>query len=130
MNWDFTSEDIIKGDADYSLRDFEKDLKDEVKLNFPDLNEKELNSVFNFIFAVCLCVALDYDIRDLLDEYETIKFELLEAIKYQNEENIDTIRAILQRAYLDFIDQGFTEKEAAAMLVRAIRFRRDNTKLR
>lgn len=96
-----------------------------------DLTERDLNAGFNLVYAVCLCRALGYPLKDLEDELKdkSIEPELLEVIKRQNNENIEMLRAILLRTYIDFTESGFSESEAATVLIRCMRNRKRNIEL-
>jgi len=128
MIWHFTPEDVMHSKIEYSLVDFEEDLRAEARLNCPDLEEKDFEAVYNLIFSVCLCRALGYPQEDLEDCYESIEPELLMAIKEHNKENTDMLREILLKAWMDYIKSGFSEKDAA-MVIKAIQHRKYNEEL-
>lgn len=116
MKWDFTGEQVVKGEVDYSLEEFREDFYLEVQENFPEYDKKALDSIYRLAYDVCYCVATQRDLGELLKHCKKkgIKADLkyLELIRDSNLENIDMLKAIFARKVSEFMDAGLNSKDA------------------
>lgn len=120
MKWDFTGEQVVKGEATYSLEEFRDDFYLEVKDNFPEYDKKALDSIYRLAYDVCYCVATQRDLEELLKHCKKkgIKADLkyFGLIRDSNRENIDMLKAIFARKVSEFMDEGLTSAEALKKL--------------
>jgi hypothetical protein len=120
MKWDFTGEQVVKGEADYSLEEFREDFYREVKENFPEYDKKALDSIYRLAYDVCYCVATKRDLEELLKHCKKkgIKADIkyLGLIRDSNLENIAMLKAIFARKVSEFMDEGLTSAEALKKL--------------
>jgi hypothetical protein len=120
MKWDFTGEQVVRGEVDYSLEEFREDFYLEVKDNFPEYDKKALDSIYRIAYDVCYCMATQRDLGELLKHCKKkgIKADMkyFELIRDSNRENIDMLKAIFARKVSDFMDAGLNSAEALKKL--------------
>jgi hypothetical protein len=120
MQWNFTGEQVIKGEADYSLEEFRKDLYAEVKENFPEFSAEQLDSMFRLAYDVCYCIATRRDLGDLLKHCRKKGIQAdkkyLELIRNSNLANIDMLKALFARKVSVSMDAGLSGEEALKKL--------------
>ena len=116
MKWEFTGEQVVKAEVDYSLEEFRGDFYLEVKDNFPEYDKKALDSLYRLAYDVCYCVATQRGLGELLKhcKQKGIKADIkyLELIRDSNLENIDMLKAIFARKVSEFMDAGLNSKDA------------------
>ena len=116
MEWTFTAEEVVKGEVDYSIEEFRKDLFEEVKSNFPEYTKSELDTMYSLAYDVCYCIATSQDLNDLLEHCLEkglkVKKNYLELIRDSNLSNIDMLKALFARKVADFMDEGLSSEEA------------------
>ena len=120
MKWDFTGDQVVKGEVDYSLEEFREDFYAEVKDNFPEYETKALDSIYRLAYDVCYCVATQRDLGELLKHCrgKGIKADIkyLELIRDSNLDNIDMLKAIFARKVSEFMDEGLSSADALKKL--------------
>ena len=120
MRWEFTGEQVVKGEVNYSLEEFREDFYLEVKDNFPEYDKKALDSIYRLAYDVCYCVATKRDLDELLKHFKKkgIKADLkyLSLIRDSNLENIDMLKAIFARKVAEFMDEGLNSRDALKKL--------------
>lgn len=120
MKWEFTGEQVVKGEVNYSLEDFRDDFYLEVKDNFPEYDKKALDSIYRLAYDVCYCVATKLELAELLKHFKKkgIKADLkyLELIRDSNLENIDMLKAIFARKVSELMDAGLNSADALKKL--------------
>lgn len=120
MQWNFTGEQVIRGEVDYSLEEFRKDLYAEVKENFPEYGAEQLDSMFRLAYDVCYCIATRRDLGDLLKYCRKKGIQAdkkyLELIRNSNLANIDMLKALFARKVSEFMDAGLSGEAALKKL--------------
>ena len=120
MKWNFTGEQVVKGEVDYSLEEFRKDFFEEVKANFPEYGTEELDSIYRLAYDVCYCTAAQRDLSELLEHCREkgLKADMkyLELIRDSNLANIDMLKAIFARKVSEFMDEGLSSEDALKKL--------------
>ena len=120
MKWNFTGEQVVKGEVDYSLEEFRKDFFEEVKDNFPEYGTEELDSIYRLAYDVCYCTATQRDLGELLEHCREkgLKADMkyLELIRDSNLANIDMLKAIFARKVSEFMDEGLSSEDALKKL--------------
>jgi hypothetical protein len=120
MKWNFTGEQVVKGEVDYSLEEFRKDFYEEVKDNFPEYGTAELDSLYRLAYDVCYCTAAQRDLGELLEHCREkgLKADMryLELIRDSNLENIIMLKALFARKVSEFMDEGLSSEDALKKL--------------
>jgi hypothetical protein len=120
MNWDFTGAQVVKGEVAYSLEEFREDLYAEVRENFSDFDNQELDGIYQLAYDVCYCTATQRTLGELLAHCKQvgIKADLkyLMLIRDSNLNNIDMLKAIFARKVSEFMDAGASGEEALKKL--------------
>ena len=98
MQWEFTGEQVVKGEVGYTLEEFRKDYYEEIKANFPEFDDQEADRMFRIAYDVCYCVATNRQLSELVKHLRTKEIssdeKYLELIRDSNAENIAMLRAI------------------------------------
>ena len=66
MEWDFTPEQVVKADVDYSLEQFRLDMSEEVRLNMNQMDDAQQRKIFDVMYDLCYWVATGSDYDDFL----------------------------------------------------------------
>ncbi len=126
MEWDFTTKQVIGGEVNYSIEDFQRDLKNEVEFNFTSIPKKTkeavskktekgitLNDYFNFLYGICYLSAIEKkpsEISTVMGRLPTPeRNKIIEYMRESQKENIDMLRAILMRQYLRLKEGGLSD---------------------
>lgn len=106
MEWEFTPEEVVKGEVAYGLEDFRKDLMQEVSQNMGGMESVMPERVFEVIYDLCYWVATGNDYEDFLDSVDEESFfpHFLRSIRGHLQTNIEMLGAILQRLIMDRVD--------------------------
>ena len=120
MKWNFTGEQVVKGEVNYSLEEFRKDFYEEVKDNFPEYGTEELDSIYRLAYDICYCTAARRDLGALLEycREKGLKADMkyLELIRDSNLANIDMLKSIFARKVSEFMDEGLSSDDALKKL--------------
>jgi hypothetical protein len=116
MKWTFTFEQVMKGEVDYSLEEFRRDLYREVKDNFSDYSREKLDALFRLAYDVCYCEATQGNLDGMLNHYrETglpVDRNYLELIRDSNRDNSAMLKAVLARELAKLTQQGLSGEDA------------------
>lgn len=115
MQWDFTPDEVVKGEVNYALEDFRNDLKEEVINNLASDDEAFISHSFNVIYELCHWMATGREFADFvatLPENELLDAHTLQGIKEHMRENISMLGVILQRMIMDNVEQGLPLEQA------------------
>ena len=120
MKWEFTCEQVASGEVEYTVDEFRKDFYEEVKINFPEYSDTELNTMFRMAYDVCYCCAVRQDMDELLKHLTEKGIpadkKYLELIRDSNLKNIEMLKAVFARKLSQFMEEGITSKEALKKL--------------
>ncbi len=116
MKWEFTCEQVASGKVEYTVDEFRKDFYEEVKINFPEYSDTELDSMFRLAYFVCYSSAVQQDLVKLLKHLNEKDVQAdkkyLELIRDSNIENIKMLKAVLGRKVSQFMKEGITIQDA------------------
>lgn len=115
MQWDFTPDEVVKGEVEYALENFRSDLKEEVINNLASDDEIFISHSFNVIYELCHWMATGREFTDFvatLPENELLDAHTLQGIKEHMRDNITMLGAILQRMIMDSVEQGLPLEQA------------------
>lgn len=114
MEWEFTPEDVVKGNAEYGLAQFRRDLAQELRHNLGEVTAAEFERGFDAVYDLCYFLATGRTVEDLVatlsDEPEMIR--LVKGVKDYMGSNVDMLGAILQRRIMDRVEAGFVLEDA------------------
>ena len=120
MQWTFTSDQVAKGEVDYSLEEFRSDLYQEVKDNFSDYSKDRLEGMFRLAYDVCYSEATWGNLDSMLDHYREkglpVDMKYLELIRDSNRDNSAMLKAVLARELAKLTQQGLSGEEALKRL--------------
>lgn len=115
MQWDFSMDEVVRGDVDYGLKEFRRDLYQEISTNLPSNDETFIKHSFDIIYELCHWIATGREFSDFVDTLaDNGPFSVpdLKVIKDHMQDNIDMLGAILQRLIMDNVEQGLPLDQA------------------
>jgi len=132
MKRNFTPTQVTEGKIDYSLKEFLRDLWEEVKSNIPKevLNHlpegkekdrkynKIIREVFNFVYEVCYLAVVEKSyLKLVLKQSNEVERKLIKKTIKENKSNIDMLYAILRMHIARRLKEGLTKKQAVKATV-------------
>lgn len=126
MEWDFSAEEVVKGEIDYKLENFREDFYDEVSNNMGQLDPEQLFQCYSMLYDLSYWCATGKDFDEFLDAIaasdaakdpvlgEQIFLDrgfLMQAKEFLGP-NIEMLGAILQRMIMDGVEQGMPLEQA------------------
>lgn len=114
MDWEFTAGEVVKGEADYGLPDFRRDLNEEVRMNMGSADELRLRQTFNLIYDMCYALATNRELEEFLSAHawDPPTCEFLREIELLMRGNVAMLGAILQRMIMDGVESGMNLERA------------------
>ncbi|HEX9803280.1 MAG TPA: hypothetical protein VGB35_08480 [Gammaproteobacteria bacterium] len=115
MQWEFTPEEVVKGEVDYGLEAFRRDLFEEVASNLHGDDEAFVEQGFDLIYDLCYWMATGREFADFaatLTGESPLDADVLQAIGEHMQDNITMLGAILQRMIMDGVEQGLPVEQA------------------
>jgi hypothetical protein len=115
MQWDFTPEDVVKGEVGYGLEQFRHDLAEEVRANLGADDPAALQQSYDLIYDMCYWLATGRDFAAFaatLPEETPLDVHVLQPIKEYMRDNIVMLGAILQRMIMDGVEAGLVLDQA------------------
>ncbi|MBK7615651.1 MAG: hypothetical protein IPJ08_14680 [Burkholderiales bacterium] len=106
MEWEFTTEDVVKGHADYTLQDFRMGLLRELKANLGPMDEAQLTRSFNLVYDLCYALATDKNVEEFISSfaYDPPTCQFLAEVQPHMSENAAMLGAILQRQIVERVE--------------------------
>jgi hypothetical protein len=120
MKWDFTPDEVVRGEVAYGLLDFRHDLYQEVATNLGE-EDGALQARFDLIYDLCYWIATGREFEDFIKTIGTepaLDEPFLATIKEYMAENITMLGAILQRMIMEGVEQGLPVEEAVDQAAR------------
>lgn len=122
MEWEFTPEQVVKGEIGYSLEEFRNDLHQEVRLNLPEeiIDGSETEKGFNLVYDLCYWMATGRDFEEFEAQFESGSFirPFLRMVREHSASNIEMLGAILQRLIMDGVESGMPVEQAVAAVAK------------
>ena len=114
MEWEFTPAQIVRGESDYGLEDFRRDLAREIAANLGDRGGEEFRRAYDMIYDQCYWLATGKPLPDLLAAFDNdpATRDWLAALEPHLRENVQMLGAILQREIMDCVARGSPLDEA------------------
>lgn len=117
MQWEFKPEEVVRGEVQYDLKAFRRDLFEEVVANLPSDEKHVVEQSFNLIYDLCYWQSTGREFSDFvatLDEMAFLDAPALEEINEHMGDNITMLGAILQRMIMDGVESGLVLDQAVA----------------
>lgn len=122
MQWDFTPDEVVRGEVDYNLKAFRCDLRKEVAANLDSNDELFVQQCFDLIYDLCYWMSTGREFAEFaatLDDDAPLEAHVLQAIKEHMRDNIAMLGAILQRDIMDGVEHGMTVEQAVERTARS-----------
>jgi len=120
MQWEFTTDQVAAGEVSYSLDEFRKDYYQEIRDNFAEFDEPELDRMFMISYDVCYCAATNRQLSELAEHLRrkgvSCDAEYLELIRASNIDNIIMLKAIFAATVAAYLQAGLSSREAVQKL--------------
>ncbi len=106
MEWEFSAEQMVKGEVDYGLEQFRTDLLEEVRMNMGQMEDAQKLKIFSAMYDLCYWVATGNDYDEFLATLDQDSFfpNFLASIRDNLKPNIVMLGAILQRLIMDRVE--------------------------
>lgn len=109
MEWEFTSQQVVKGEIDYGLGEFRRDLAQEVRLNLPPgTDQAEGEKLFALVYDLYYWLATGRELADFEREVDADPYLLafVRMVHRHSGTNVEMLGAILQRSIMDGVEAG------------------------
>ena len=108
MEWEFKPADLLRGEAEYGLAEFRRDLAQEIHANLPGLDEPELDRLFRVLYDLHYWLATGNEYTAFEAQYagQSRLIQMLRAVHAQSAANVEMLGAILQRLIMDRVAAG------------------------
>ncbi|UJS26328.1 hypothetical protein [Thiothrix winogradskyi] len=115
MQWEFTPEQVVKAEVDYTLENFRHDLRQEVEQNLPGTDDGAIDRVFRLLYDLCYWLATGKDYQEFEDSIDSPSTKMfLQSAKVHQQANVEMLGAILQRSIMDGVEAGMSVDDAVA----------------
>lgn len=116
MEWEFTAEDVVKAKVGYMLKDFRRDLREEIHLNVGNSDGLQFQRTFNLIYDMCYALATGHMLDEflVLYAYDPPTCEFLRGVEPLMAVNVEMLGAILQRMIMDGVEEGMALEQAVS----------------
>ena len=117
MEWEFTPQQVVKGEVGYGLDAFRHDLMQEVSLNVPGIGDEQLHRIFALSYDLCYWLATGKDYDEFEERFEDINMLMfLRTLREHGQGNVEMLGAILQRMIMDGVEASLPLEEAVAQV--------------
>lgn len=115
MQWEFTPEQVVKAEVDYTLEHFRADLYREVEQNMPGTDDGALDRIHRLLYDLCYWLATGKDYQEFEDSVDSPSTQMfLRAAREHQKDNVAMLGAILQRSIMDGVEAGLSVDDAVA----------------
>lgn len=114
MEWEFTPEQVVKGEVGYALEDFRRDLAAEVRGNLGPASPEQVAQTTDLLYDLCHVLATDKTVESMLATlaYDPPTCEFLREMVDPMRPNGEMLGAILQRLIMDRVEAGMPLEQA------------------
>lgn len=114
MEWEFTPEQVVKGEIGYALEDFRRDLAAEVRGNLGPASSEQVAQTTDVLYDLCYAMATEGDADAMLAAlaYDPPTCEFLRGMVEPMRSNGEMLGAILQRLIMDRVEGGMPLEQA------------------
>lgn len=119
MEWEFTPEQVVKGQVGYGLADFRQGLAEEVRQNMGGGGDVFART-YHLLYDLCYALATSKDLESHLTAYayDPPTVEFLRELAPVMEANVEMLGAILQRQIMDRVEAGMPLENAIGEVAR------------
>jgi len=113
MEWEFTSEQVAKGEVGYRLEEFRRDLTQEIRMNRGD-DDGALLDTRDLVYDLCHWRATGKSFEAFLAgfRHDPPTTEFLCSVNDHMDANVEMLGAILQRLIMDRVEAGMALEHA------------------
>ena len=114
MEWEFTPQQVVRGEVAYGLQEFRKDLAREVGMNLGAAAAEELERTYDLTYDLCYWLATDKAFEEFSSQFkhDPPTRLLLESVKPHMDRNVQMLGAVLQRLIMDRVEGGTSVEQA------------------
>jgi hypothetical protein len=114
MEWEFTAQEVVRGEVGYGLGEFRRDLCEEIRTNVPGMDDDGLDSLFRLVYDLHYWLATGNAYREFEREFrdQPNLVMLLRAVQGGSAGNVEMLGAILQRTIMDGVEAGANLEQA------------------
>lgn len=114
MEWEFTPEQVVKGEVGYALEDFRRDLALEVRGNLGPASPEQAAQTTDLLYDLCHALATNRTLESMLATlaYDPPTCEFLRDMAEPMRPNGEMLGAILQRLIMDRVEAGMPLEQA------------------
>lgn len=114
MEWEFTPEQVVKGEVGYALEDFRRDLAAEVRGNLGPASPEQMAQTTDLLYDLCHVLATNRTVESMLATlaYDPPTCEFLREMVEPMRPNGAMLGAILQRLIMDRVEAGLPLEQA------------------
>lgn len=114
MEWEFTPEQVVKGEVGYALEDFRRDLAAEVRGNLGPASPGQVAQTTDLLYDLCHVLATNRTVESMLAAlvYDPPTCEFLREMVEPMQPNGEMLGAILQRLIMDRVEAGMPLEQA------------------
>lgn len=114
MQWEFTADQVVKGEIDYDIKAFRRDFFEEVSANMNGVLESpQLHACFDQLYDLTYWLATGRPL-DSFPEQSPVDAVSLAAIAPSLAPNVEMLGAMLQRLIMDGVAEGLPLDAALA----------------
>jgi hypothetical protein len=123
MEWEFTPEAVVKGEADYGFENFRADLYREVAANLVGADAARTRGTFDLLFDLCYWQATGKPFEAFVAQHrhEPPVCEFLYCVKDAMTSNVEMLGAILQRMIVVEMANGARLKDVVVRVDTGVR---------
>jgi hypothetical protein len=116
MEWEFSAEQVVKGEVGYALEDFRRDLACEVRMNTADADDEACAATYNLVYDLThwLATGKEFDAFLASCAYDPPTCDFLRDVRPMLSPNVAMLGAILQRMIMDGVEAGLPLEDALA----------------
>ncbi|MBI4755506.1 MAG: hypothetical protein HY778_08845 [Betaproteobacteria bacterium] len=114
MEWEFSPQQVVRGEVGYDIAEFRRDLAQEVRTNLQASDPQQLTRSFNLLYDLCYAEATNKDFESYLAAYafDPPTCEFLREMRPMMADNAAMLGAILQRHLMDRVESGMPLEDA------------------
>jgi hypothetical protein len=117
MEWEFSPDQVVRGEVGYDLAEFRRDLANEIAANLGALTPEQFQRTYGSIYDLCYALATGRDGGDVIRSlaFDPPLAEMLESLVEPMRTNADMLGAILQRSIAGHVAHGMSLEQALAL---------------
>lgn len=114
MEWEFTAEQVVKGQVDYGLQEFRRDLLQEIRMNVGTTDAAVVRATRDLIYDLCYWRATGKPFEGFVATFahDPPTAQFLRSVDECMQANIEMLGAILQRLIMDRVEAAMPLEQA------------------